>query len=100
MASEAGNARRARFIRIYMVRSGAYKQWRAGELGLDDWIFYVGLPFLSYVAIAVGAAGIWQTMSFGLYTLAIVMVLFVFVGICNAWDLVIYIAQRQGRADE
>ncbi len=82
---------------IYMVASGAHRIWRAFELGPDDLVWYVALPYLSYAVIGVAALAIWKTANFGLYTLAAAMLLLLIVAIRNVWDLVVYNIQRDGR---
>jgi hypothetical protein len=79
---------------IYMAASRAYTVWRTSELGFDDLLWYVVLPYLSYALIAAAAAAIWKTSTFGLYGMAAAVLLFLLIGIRNAWDLVIYNVQR------
>lgn len=81
---------------IYMITSGAHSMWRAGELGLDDLMWYVALPYVSYTVLGIAATAIWKTAPFRLYTVAAAMVLFLLIGIRNAWDLVVYNIQRGG----
>ncbi len=76
---------------VYMFVSGAYRQWRSSNLGLDDWLFYFALPCLSYLIIGAAALGVWKTAGFGLYGVAAAMILLLLIGIRNAWDLVVYI---------
>ena len=78
----------------YMGLSGALEQRSSSDLAPEDVVFYIALPFLSYIALVIGAIGVWRATSFGLYTTAAVMILLLLTGIRNAWDLVIYIAQR------
>ena len=78
----------------YMFATGALQVGRESELQLDDLLCYVALPFVSYIALIGAAAGVWRASSSGLYATAAVMILLLLVGIRNAWDLVVYIAQR------
>jgi hypothetical protein len=82
---------------LYMIASGAHRVWRANDLGLDDLMWYVALPYVSYASFGVAAVAIWKGAAFGLYTTAAAMLLLLLVGIRNAWDLVVYNIQRGGR---
>ena len=68
------------------------------NLDREDWIFFIGLPYLSYLLLIVAALGIWLRAGFGAPTLAITAMLLVVTGIHNAWDLVIWLAQQKRRA--
>ena len=68
------------------------------NLDREDWIFFIGLPYLSYLLLIVAALGIWLRAGFGPPTLAITAMLLVVTGIHNAWDLVIWLAQQKRRA--
>jgi hypothetical protein len=52
------------------------------------------LPTLSYVVILLGAVGIWLRTTFGLITVGQATILLLVIGIRNAWDLVIWMAQK------
>lgn len=80
----------------YMFASGAHTRWRESELAFDDWVWYVALPFVSYLTVGAAGAGIWSLSAFGPYALAAAMVLLLLVGIRNAWDLVVYTSQHTG----
>jgi hypothetical protein len=79
---------------VFMIASGAHNVWRIGELGFDDLVWYVALPYVAYAAIGVAAGAIWKANTFGLYTAAAAMLLLLLIGIRNAWDLVVYNIQR------
>ena len=81
----------------YMGASGAHALWRSSDLGIDDWIWYVALPFLSYLVICAAGIFIWLGLTFGLYVAAISVILLLVTGIRNAWDLVVYTVQHQRR---
>ena len=80
---------------VYMVGSGAHSMWRAGELGFDDLIWYVVLPYLGYTGIAVAAIAFWKATALGFMALAVAMLLLLLTGVRNAWDLVVYNIQKQ-----
>jgi hypothetical protein len=79
---------------VYMVFSRAHRFWHENELGYDDLMWYVVLPYVSYFIIGVSAVGVWNMTPFGLYTMAAAMLLLLLIGIRNAWDLVLYNIQR------
>ena len=64
---------------------------------LEDWIFYTILPFVSYIAILGGAIMLFHTPRAALFVLAGSVVLKLFIGIRNAWDVVTFLAT--GAAD-
>jgi hypothetical protein len=80
----------------YLLWVRAHQHWRDAKLDREDWICYVGLPFAAYLLLALAAAGIWLRMCFGIAALAVGTLLFVVVGIRNAWDLVVFMARKRG----
>jgi hypothetical protein len=79
---------------VYMVLSGAHRLWRDSDLGYDDLMWYVVLPYICYAGVVASAVGIWKMAPFGLYCIAATVLLFLVIGIRNAWDLVIFSVQR------
>ncbi|MDQ2842204.1 MAG: hypothetical protein M3Y72_14420 [Acidobacteriota bacterium] len=65
---------------------------------LEDWIWYGALPLFSYAVLAAAAALLWWQPILSLFVIAATTLLFLFIGIHNAWDTVTYVAlqQRQG----
>jgi hypothetical protein len=59
---------------------------------LEDYIWYVALPGLAYVAIVGGGMSLRSAPGNALYALAAAVVLLIFIGIHNAWDIVTFIA--------
>jgi hypothetical protein len=60
-----------------------------------DWIWFVGLPFLSYLLLLFAGVGFLVEVPFAMYGVAAGLVLLVITGIRNAWDLVLWTAQQQ-----
>lgn len=58
---------------------------------LEDWTWYTILPFLAYGTIAASAIAIHAFPTKALFILAGGVVLLIFIGIRNAWDIVTYI---------
>jgi len=79
----------------YLAWVRGHHFWREGKLDAEDWVFFIGLPFLSYVLLLAAATAIWQGSGLGAPTLAFVTLLLLVVGIHNAWDLVIWLSQKR-----
>jgi hypothetical protein len=79
----------------YMLSVRGHRQWRTGRLDREDWLFYIGLPLLSYCVILAAAAAIWMEALRGLEILGAAMILLLVVGIRNAWDLVLWMTQHR-----
>jgi hypothetical protein len=78
---------------VYVVRIVHWtKRLISYVADLDDWIWYTILPFAGYAAIFAGAIGLFAVPLKALFVLAGGMLLLVFIGIRNAWDIVTYIA--------
>jgi hypothetical protein len=61
---------------------------------MDDWVFFVGLPILGFVLLLPAAAGVWMQAALGLYAVEAAVLLFLVIGIRNAWDMVLWIAEQ------
>jgi len=72
--------------------------WRARRLQMDyqpvleDWLWYMVLPLVSYTALVVAAIVLPGHPAPALFVIAAATVLLLFIGIHNAWDNVTYIA--------
>ena len=64
---------------------------------MEDWTWNVALPFLAYATLLAGAIAM-PIASGALYAPAAAVVLLIFVGIHNAWDVVTFLAT--GKVDE
>jgi hypothetical protein len=79
---------------LYMAWIRAHRQWRENKLDREDWIGFVGLPILGYVVLLAASVALWLGHAFGLEIVPVAMILFLVIGIHNAWDLVIWMAQQ------
>lgn len=61
------------------------------QAGLEDWLWFVVLPFAAYAAVAAGAALLQTVRVEALFALAAAAVLLIFIGIHNAWDIVTFL---------
>jgi hypothetical protein len=58
----------------------------------EDWMWYTILPFVTYGAISAGGIALAAAPVQALFILAGGVVLLLFIGIRNAWDIVTYVA--------
>ena len=79
---------------IYLLRIRGHKQWRESQLDLLDWCCYIGLPFLSYLSIVADTIVMGVNATVGLALLGGTVILLLVIGIRNAWDLVLWMAQQ------
>jgi hypothetical protein len=64
---------------------------------LEDWIFHTILPLLAYLTLIAGGFLLSPDPEPALFAIGGAALLLLFVGIHNAWDAVVYLAQRRGR---
>ena len=68
------------------------KRLTAYNPDLEDWTWYTVLPFVAYGAILAGALLLLRIPVEAMFPLAGGVVVLIFIGIRNAWDVVTYIA--------
>ena len=59
---------------------------------LKDWLWYMAFPLIAYIVLIVAAIALPAHPALALYIISAVMVVLLFIGIHNAWDLVTYLA--------
>ncbi len=59
---------------------------------LEDWLWHTIFPLISYVALTVAALVIPSHATSALFVIGAATVLFLFIGIHNAWDTITYMA--------
>jgi hypothetical protein len=59
---------------------------------LEDWLWYILFPLVSYIAFIVAALMLPANAAPALFIIAAAGVLLLFIGIHNAWDLVLFTA--------
>jgi hypothetical protein len=84
---------------LYVLRVVIFRtnRLRTYEPDIEDWAWFGILPMLAYAAVT--AASIlfpWHAEA-ALFTLAAAIMLLIFIGIRNAWDIVIYLALEQAQ---
>jgi hypothetical protein len=68
------------------------RRLRAYSAQVDDWVWHAIAPFAGYVAIVAAAIRLPAVPVAALFALAAAVVVLIFIGIHNAWDVVTYIA--------
>jgi hypothetical protein len=84
---------------VYLIAVGVYTRWRINALDAVDRVWYVALPFVGYGIIVAASVAILLHAPPGLPIAAGGTLLLLVIGIHNAWDLVLYFAQKS-REDE
>ena len=90
---------------VYVLRI-AYRIRRMERYTADteDWVWHTLLPLLAYGAILAGAVMLPSLTVRALFALAAAVVMMLFIGIHNAWDIVTFIAidrvEQQPNAEE
>ena len=64
---------------------------------LEDWLWHVGLPILTYGVIIVAALFLTEHAHQSLFVIGFAALFILFVGIHNAWDAVTYITIEQAK---
>jgi len=64
---------------------------------LEDWIFHVVLPFLSYVLVLAASVTVSRFDTPALFAIGAASLILLAVGVHNAWDTVTYLALDAGR---
>jgi hypothetical protein len=76
---------------IWHARKAAYQP------DLMDWIWYIVVPLLGHVALVGSAVLIWSKVGWSLAMIAGDSLVFLFLGVHNAWDTVTFIAVQHGQ---
>jgi hypothetical protein len=66
---------------------------------LKDWLWYMAFPLSAYIVLMVAAIVLPANPALALYIISVAMVLLLFLGIHNAWDLVTYFAVERAHAE-
>jgi hypothetical protein len=65
---------------------------------LEDWSWYVALPFLAHVVLIIAAWMLIRNPALALYIVGFAMILLLMVGIRNAWDMVTFLAVERSHS--
>jgi|SRR5579864_4490707 len=78
---------------VYVVRVWFLtKRFTGYRPDLEDWVWYTILPLIAYTAIVVGAIVLLAIPVPALFAVAAGVMLLIFIGIRNAWDIVTFLA--------
>ena len=66
---------------------------------LEDWLWHTIFPFISYAALVVAALAIPNNATSALFVIGAATVLFLLIGIHNAWDTVIYMTFTRSQSE-
>jgi hypothetical protein len=67
---------------------------------LEDWVWHVILPFVAYTAIFISAIILSSDPDPALFVIGAASVLFLFIGIHNAWDTVTYVSITRSQREK
>ena len=79
----------------YLAYTKVHQQWRHNKLPALDWIWFVGLPIAGYVLLLLSGIGFLLRFALSIHGVAVALTLLLVIGIRNAWDLVIWISQKE-----
>lgn len=88
----------AGFVRMVRVTHHA-RQLTEYDPDPEDWAWYTVLPFIAYSAVLAGGMIMLLGPRLALWTLAAGVMLLIFIGIRNAWDVVTYLAITRTQKD-
>ena len=66
---------------------------------LEDWLWYMTLPLSAYIALILAAIVLPSNPALALYVISAAMLVLLFTGIRNAWDLVTFLAVERSRPE-
>jgi hypothetical protein len=78
-------------ITVRMRRGKAYVPVRS------DWVWHILLPLIAYVCLLGSAAVVWVGAAAALYSVAVGVLLLLYIGIHNAWDAAMWMAVHRRR---
>jgi hypothetical protein len=85
---------------IYMVVvARRARRQRSYQPVLEDWIWHVILPFLSYASFLAAGLALLRSAWAVLFVIGSAAVLLLFIGIHNAWDTITYLSVISSRAE-
>ncbi|GCE23936.1 hypothetical protein [Dictyobacter kobayashii] len=66
---------------------------------LEDWLWHMIFPFISYAALVFGAVALLNYATLALFVIGAATILFLFIGIHNSWDTVTYVTLARSRPE-
>ena len=85
---------------VHMVRVAALaRRLTAYDPDAEDWTWYTVLPFIAYGGVLAGGMTMPLDPPIALWILGAAVMLLIFIGIRNSWDVVTYIALNRAQPD-
>jgi hypothetical protein len=84
----------AGFVYSFVVCRHARSQTHYAPDG-EDWIWYLVLPPIAYAVLATGGVLLTRNATWSLVVVAAIAVLFLVIGIRNAWDTITYVTLKR-----
>jgi hypothetical protein len=80
----------------YLIAVKGHSRWRRNrsKLDLEDWTFYIGLPFLAYALLLASGVALWSEAAWAMGMVSATSILLLAVGTHNAWDLVLWMTEQ------
>lgn len=83
---------------IYSIATIQHARKAAYQPDLEDWIWYSALPFVAHLGLVAAAVALWPVPNYALAGIAADALLFLIIGIHNAWDTITYsVVRHAGR---
>ena len=79
---------------VYMMWTRVSQRWRENNLVTLDWVWFVAMPHVCFALFFGSGIGILKHWALALHGVGFAAVLLIVVGIRNAWDLVLWVAQQ------
>ena len=67
---------------------------------LEDWLWYMALPFLAHLLLIVAAFVLPGNPASALYMISAAMIVLLLTGIRNAWDMVTFLAVERAHSED
>jgi hypothetical protein len=82
----------------YSLRIISHAREAAYRPAPEDWVWYIAVPLLGHMLLVGAAVLIWWNAAWSLGVVAADALVFLFLGVHNAWDTVTFIAMQHGNA--
>lgn len=81
---------------VYSINTFRYAHKAEYNADFEDWIWFVAIPLIAHIVL-VGSASVFRwNLQAALWGTAVASLVFLLVGIRNAWDTVTYLATSRG----
>lgn len=85
---------------IYLIRvAQQMRRIPDYQTPLRDWVWYSAIPIAAYCVLIIAVLVLLANPVLALFMISAVMVMLLFIGIRNAWDLLVYLAVDRAHPD-